>query len=982
MNRRKFWLGIFLFMACGPLYGQMNITASQTANALVQSLVGTGVTYSNATLNCPGVSNGLFVVTPPNVTNLGIDSGIILTSGQAQTTSTQQGANVNNTLFTYTNGPALSNNTTGDADLTLLCNKTTNDACILEFDFIPLGDTVRFNYVFASSEYPSFTCTVYNDVFGFFISGPGITGPYSNNAKNIALVPGSTTCPVGVSTIYCPNSSGCCNTTQYCFGNTPGCGAFNATNNTCAYFVCNGSASTNTVAYEGFTTVLQAESEVVPCSTYHMKLAIADAQDWTLDSGVFLEEGSLTSNIVNFTPVSALSNPVPYMVEGCAPGAVRITRKKPLPTPLVVNYGLGGTAINGTDYANLSGTITIPANDTVAILTILPTLDALLEGTETVVIYKYATCGSTIVDSVTLEIHDDFDIDILNNDTTICSGDSVFIALAGSDSLNYTWTPATNINNPNIKEPIVFPTSTTAYIVSANQNAFAGCPPTKDTLLVTIQQQANVIGGSDTIICKGQSIQFNGTVNPNNQVYAYNWTGTGTPFLSATNIPDPLGTFTQTGIFTLILNASPSAIGCDGADTFTVEVLPDAIDILNNDTIVCDGATINFDVLGHNYFNYSWVPPTYLNNPGIEDPVGIIDSTIRYVVTATFTGCPPMKDSIYIEVQPTPVIEIGPPREICDYDTVQFYPDIDPDSYPSYSYAWTPAADMNNSTIRDAVFQGHNSVPVQLIVSTPIGCSDTDLTFITVNSTEFADVTPFESYLCPRDSIQYNITGAGISFLWRPGAYLSDSTIANPVAHPIAPLDYTVYSTSIKGCVDTDFVRVFINSGAVVDIGNDVTLYPGETYTMHPQGNVTKFFWTPPYALSATDIQNPLASPSATTRYYLYAETEDGCKVVDSILIRVSDESLLQLPNAFSPGSGSSINDNLHLIVRGIVNLNSFKLFNRWGELIFETTDINEGWDGKYKGKPQPLGTYIYLIDATSSTGKRFQKQGTITLLR
>lgn len=88
------------------------------------------------------------------------------------------------------------------------------------------------------------------------------------------------------------------------------------------------------------------------------------------------------------------------------------------------------------------------------------------------------------------------------------------------------------------------------------------------------------------------------------------------------------------------------------------------------------------------------------------------------------------------------------------------------------------------------------------------------------------------------------------------------------------------------------------------------------------------------------------------------------------------------MPNAFSPGSGTGINDELHIIVKGMATLNYFRIWNRWGQLIFESTDINQGWDGRFKGVPQPLGTYVYLIDATSSTGKKFYKQGNITLLR
>ena len=109
-----------------------------------------------------------------------------------------------------------------------------------------------------------------------------------------------------------------------------------------------------------------------------------------------------------------------------------------------------------------------------------------------------------------------------------------------------------------------------------------------------------------------------------------------------------------------------------------------------------------------------------------------------------------------------------------------------------------------------------------------------------------------------------------------------------------------------------------------------------------------------------------------------------NCKVEfqDNLSIRISPESILDLPNAFSPGSGTSINDELRIIKRGTASLNHFRIFNRWGELVFETTDINKGWDGQHKGTVQPMGSYVYIIDAVTSTGKRIYKQGNVTLLR
>jgi gliding motility-associated-like protein len=151
---------------------------------------------------------------------------------------------------------------------------------------------------------------------------------------------------------------------------------------------------------------------------------------------------------------------------------------------------------------------------------------------------------------------------------------------------------------------------------------------------------------------------------------------------------------------------------------------------------------------------------------------------------------------------------------------------------------------------------------------------------------------------------------------------------------------------------------------------------------MSPGGNCSFFTWFPDYHLSDKSIKNPIANPPVSTQYFVSGMTEFGCKINDSITIRISEETLLDLPNAFSPGSGTSINDELKIIKRGLATLNYYKIFNRWGQLVFQTTDINKGWDGRFNGTVQPIGVYVYVIDAQTSTGKRFYKQGNVTLIR
>jgi len=232
-----------------------------TPEMLVENIVGEGVQFTNVQYQGGELSKGIF--TNGYSTNLGIDGGIILCTGYA---SILQGPNFN-TGATGVNG------TPGDATLTGMAGQPTFDAAVLEFDVIPGSDTLYLKYVFGSEEYPEYVLNSYNDVFGFFVTGPNPDGgEYAN--KNIAIVPGSDPeVYVSITTInnVIPSYP------EFYVDNTGGL----------------------TIEYDGFTTVLTAWLKIVPYEQYHIKMAIADASDEILDSGVCLEENSL------FTPFYA-----------------------------------------------------------------------------------------------------------------------------------------------------------------------------------------------------------------------------------------------------------------------------------------------------------------------------------------------------------------------------------------------------------------------------------------------------------------------------------------------------------------------------------------------------------------------------------------------------------------------------------------------------------------------------------------------------
>lgn len=940
-----------------PAQAQVVVTGGQTAAALAQKLVGTGVQISNAVLNCPSNANGIFTVV---TSNLGLDSGIVMTSGQAQTVGATAGVNGGQTALFASQG----NNAPGDAALTALAQNTTYDACILEFDFLPAGDTIKFDYAFGSEEYDSYSCSGFNDVFGFLITGPGFP-----TATNIALIPG-TTIPVAINSTTNPAVTQPFSTAQ--------CTAMGTGSPFAQYYVDNSNGAT--ITYYGFTTILTAIAAVTPCTTYHLKLAIADAGDGILDSGVFLKAGSLTSNAVSITPVGGggLSAPVPYCVRGCLPGEFIFNRPVAYPNPLTIHYQIQGTATNGVDYAFIPDSVTIPGGQTSTVRYIygLPANPPTGPVTVKLRIYSPYSCGGNpvIIDSAELAIYDSIYVNILSPDTAICKYQSVDIDAEGDSLLAYTWTPAIWIDSPNVEDPTVTPLQTTTYTIAATIPG-SGCPPAHDHITVTIREEPEVDAGPDITTCLGVPVQFNLSVTPTTQNYTYSWSP-GT-YLSATNIANPVSN--PTGDVTYYIEVDPGAAGCLGYDTVSVHVLPNDFALYNHDTAICQGASVQVNVVGDPAFTYTWTPGIWTSDSTIQTPIITPDTSHLFTLTATFPGCPNIVHSFFIDVQPNAQVFVGPDREKCQWDTIQIQPIVGP-TYPFYTYNWTPAGGIDDPHAKDIVFSGQADVkPLTLTVSTPAGCLGTDDLDVTVHAGNFGDVVPADTGICPRDTVHFVASG-GVFYDWSPGYFLSDSSGATTAAYPVATTDFSVLITDQFGCYDTIPRTVVVHPDAVLQIGDDVTIYPGESVQMDPQGNGLYFQWFPPLGLSAANISNPVAMPVVSTRYFVQATTEWGCSVIDSIDVDVNNESALDVPNAFTPGSYP--NGQIKIVRRGIATLKYFRIFNRWGTKVFETSDIDKGWDGKYKGEPQPMGVYIYTVEATKNNGSNFSKQGNITLIR
>lgn len=260
------------------------------------------------------LSSGVFT---GGMSTIGIDHGIILTSGDANLAP----------LPNMSSGDGISNNTPGDEDLDMIIAAATSDANSLTVVFKPISNEMQFNYAFASDEYIEYVGSVFNDAFGFFVSGPGIVGPYSNNAVNIALIPGTNN-PVTINNVnHLSNEQ---------FFNTN--------------FGSNGASPSGVPpVYDGYTDVFSATLPVVPLEEYTLKIVLADAGDGFFDSAVFLEAESLSGG--NDSLVASVSNSLYNpCLEGEAPASIQFDLTDFGPWLFPFYTTVSGTAEQGVDY--------------------------------------------------------------------------------------------------------------------------------------------------------------------------------------------------------------------------------------------------------------------------------------------------------------------------------------------------------------------------------------------------------------------------------------------------------------------------------------------------------------------------------------------------------------------------------------------------------------------------------------------------------
>jgi gliding motility-associated-like protein len=575
---------LFVSLILSTAFAQLNVSTALTTQQLVQNvLVGSGVTITNITYS--GVPGSMGEFSNGNTTNLGLDHGIIISTGLVNGNPAIGSAAMN---FASTD-----NQTGADPQLQNLVTDPVLDAAVLEFDFIPISDTLKFRYVFGSEEYPEFVNAGYNDVFGFFVSGPNpLGGNYINN--NIARIPG-TTLPVSIDNVNGGSYS--------------------------QYYVDNGTGTT--IVYDGFTTVLTAWVKVVPCQQYHIKIAIGDVGDHVYDSGVFLEANSFSSNGLSYN-VSYSLNVDTAAIEGCNNAIVKFRLSQPAVAPLIIHYTISGTAIEGVDYPNVPDSLIIPAGQDSAFFIILPIADGLVEPVESVKIaYVNTVCGT--IDTIKIWIKDYIPLQTSTTpDVHSCNGQDANISVnasGGFNPLSYIWSNSAG----NTASVFVNPPIPTMYYVSVSDacNYLA-----IDSVKVSISNLSNTISNVDSISCFGYS-DGSATITAANGLPPYTYIWSPSNAVTATSANLSAGTYFVT-VTDVIGCTSTNFVILSSPPQITLSLTPTDETCLGS----CNGQ-ISTQLTG-NYlppvtYNWSSVPP--------QTTQDLIDTCAgSYTVTVTYSS--------------------------------------------------------------------------------------------------------------------------------------------------------------------------------------------------------------------------------------------------------------------------------------------------------------------------------------------------------
>lgn len=488
---------------------------------------------------------------------------------------------------------------------------------------------------------------------------------------------------------------------------------------------------------------------------------------------------------------------------------------------------------------------------------------------------------------------------------------------------------------------------------------------------ITVLRSPFTFAGNDTSVCIGERVQLNSTSS------GISFTWTPRDYLSCYNCSNPFIENPQQS--TMYYLESINNEGCVGRDTINLTVIPKPILTALPTSAICNGDSIQLFSNANPSTNivYRWTPQRDLSCYDCPNPIAFPQQNTLFSVSAGIGNLQcTNSDTVLITVNERPDGYAFGDTLICNGSQAYIH------AVGGLTYQWHPANSLNNPTISNPIASPVTSTNYIVDISNGL-CSIYDTVKINVRYNVNGEAYP-DTIICVGDKVTLRATG-GNTYHWIP-----DNIYSNPFDSitTVIPTQNTIYPVIISNstCIpDTQYVNIQTLTRPTVNAGNDTIIIRGQSITLYPNSDrPVRYEWTPNNTLSCFDCRNPIASPFETTTYIVTGYDANNCSDSDDIKIQIIDNcsgDIVLVPNAFTPNNDGK-NDILYVRGQLIASIKIFRIYNRWGELIFETDDINTGWDGTFKGQNMNSGVYVYYVEAICIDGKETLKKGNVTLIK
>jgi len=479
--------------------------------------------------------------------------------------------------------------------------------------------------------------------------------------------------------------------------------------------------------------------------------------------------------------------------------------------------------------------------------------------------------------------------------------------------------------------------------------------------------------------CKNIPIQFNDKTtatfgSPNNWQWDF---GEITSPTNTSTLQNPTHIYASAISYNVKFIVSTS-VGCIDTVYKTIDILDQPpLTLQPKDTLICAIDTLQLNAFGAGSF--LWSPNYMISNVNIPDPLVSPDVTTTYRVQLTDAfGCTG-SDTIRVRVVNNVTQFAGADTSICRTDPVVLQLTSD-----ALRFLWTenPANNtLNNPTIKNPTARPLVTTTYHVVGNIGKCIAEDDIT-ITPIPYPAANAGP-DNTICFGNSAQLSASGGSI-YSWSPSAFLTATNIPNPVSvKPTDNVRYIVTVRDVLGCPkpakDTVFVfvaKIKANAGT-----SDTSVVLGQPLQLGASGSIN-YSWTPTTWLDNPLIRNPISLPQNDITYTVRVSNNVGCFDDASIRVRVFRiKPDLLVPNAFSP-NGDGNNDIFKPIPIGMKSVDIFRVYNRWGQMLYSGTGNGAGWDGTFAGKKQEMATYVWYAEGVDYLNNKLKRKGSVILMR